>query len=106
MVADAVNLYWVSEPMGTVSKLDLKKAGGNPIAIASGQRSPTAIALGGGNVYWTNRGDGTVMQAPIAGGEPVVLAKDQKEPVGIAADNDAVVWTNAGDGTVMMVRRR
>jgi hypothetical protein len=105
MVSDGVNLYWVSEPVGKVLKLGVDKHGELPMEIAGGQKSPTAIAVGGGDVYWTNRGDGTVMRAPIAGGAPVLVAANQKEPIGIAADASAVVWANVGDGTIVMTRR-
>jgi hypothetical protein len=84
-------------------------------AIASGQRSPLALAVAGGNVCWTERGtfsaqgdpqkDGAVKAAPIDGGEPTVMAKGQASPHGLVAatvemGRQFLLWTNAGDGTI------
>lgn len=53
---------WVYWTIGTgVMKVPL--GGGVPITVASGQSSPSGIALDGTNVYWTAGGDyGTVMK--------------------------------------------
>lgn len=105
ITGDDANVYWVSEAGGLVASASRASPGAPPKAIASGQKSPVAIAVAGGTVYWTNRGDGTVMQAP-AGGAPSVLASGQKDPAGVAADVNGVFWTNRGDGTVRAIKRR
>jgi hypothetical protein len=42
-------------------------AGGSTTTLATGQQSPRAIAVDAANLYWTNYGDGSVMQVPPAG---------------------------------------
>lgn len=96
--------------------------GGAVLVIAADQKRPTAIAIDGKNVYWTNparAGSGsfkktdpdygaTVVAAPLGGGIPRVLTSDQKYPEAIAVDAMSVYWTNLslddrGAGAVMKV---
>jgi hypothetical protein len=63
--------------------------------IASGQAAPLGVAMDAKNVYWTNFGDGTVVQAPVGGGAPTVLASGQTFTVtglDIAVDATSVYW--------------
>ena len=45
-------------------------AGGDPVALASGQRSPYDIAIDGDSIYWTTDGlslsEAFVMKMPLA----------------------------------------
>ncbi len=69
--------------------------------IASAQALPQAIAVDATGVYWTNRGDGTVMKLPAGGAIPTTLASCQDEPMRIALDATSVYWTTYAGGTVM-----
>ena len=75
--------------------------GGTPITLASNQGNSNFIAVDATSVYWTNYGDGTVMQVPLGGGAPIVLASGQDSPADIAVDATSVTWVNEGGGTVM-----
>ena len=66
MAVDATHVFWTDNSVGAVYEAPLFPTdGAAPIVIASGLSGPDGIALGGGFVYWTNDGDGTVMRAPI-----------------------------------------
>jgi hypothetical protein len=77
-----------------------------PVALASNLSSPWGIAVGGGSVYWTNSGDGTVMTLPATGGgTPTALATAQSTPRSIALDAANAYWVDSGAGTVMQCAR-
>jgi hypothetical protein len=61
---DRDNVYFTTNN-GRV--MQLAKAGGEPIELASGQGEPNAIAVDEANVYWVNY-NGGIGRAPIGGG--------------------------------------
>lgn len=67
--------------------------------------TPSAIAVRGGQVYWTERAEGRVMRAPVAldSSEPLVEGED--DPSSIAVDDQFVYWTNYTSGTVRRLAR-
>jgi len=93
--------------------MKVAKAGGAPVALASGHHEPTGIAVDSTAVYWadyfTTVGDGgaiaggAVFKVPLGGGPTVTLATGQPGPVHVAVDSTSVYWTNAtvDAGTVM-----
>jgi sugar lactone lactonase YvrE len=109
-------VYWASFEGGTISRVDLggEPYYGEPKIIAENQALPSGLAVDTDFFYWTNRGDGTVMQAPKSGGVARPLASGQLRPGAIVVDTKAVYWINEGsqdeaggttarDGAVMRV---
>jgi hypothetical protein len=119
LAVDSTHVYWTDaeapgggEASGTVKRVSQKSGlSGDveePEVLAAGQAFPFAITLDKTFVYWTNRGDGTVMRVPKGGGGAKPLASGQRNPVAIVADGVNVYWANAGtaanqyaDGAIM-----
>jgi len=92
---DAADVYWTNEGIvSTVMRQAL--SGGIPIAIASDQHEPYAIAVDANYVYWTTY-SGTVMRAPRGGGRATTLAEEQCTPCAIAVNDSSVYWIRCGD---------
>ena len=92
---DASDVYWTNEGIvSTVMRQAL--SGGTPIAIASDQHEPYAIAVDAGYVYWTTY-SGTVMSAPRGGGRATTLAEEQCTPCAIAVNDSSIYWIRCGD---------
>ncbi len=103
LVCDTHTIFWTDRSAGTVTTASTKAGGiGTSSTLATGQADPSLIALAGDSLYWTNAGNGTVMQMPKAGGATVTLAQGQTSPYGIAVSSSAVYWTDQS-GTVMKV---
>jgi Domain of unknown function (DUF5050)/Abnormal spindle-like microcephaly-assoc'd, ASPM-SPD-2-Hydin len=66
--------------------------------------APTGTGMAGGvflgQLYWANRGDGTIWQANLDGSSPQALVTGQHDPGGVAVDTTHLYWTNGGDGTI------
>jgi hypothetical protein len=110
------NLYWVDNGDGTVWSLpvsSLPAAGqpaATPVALASGQGGPVAIAMDpSSNVYWTNQTAGTVVgiaqrdntytPSGAIGNATTEFATCLQSPQGITWTTQGPYWTDA-DGAV------
>ena len=108
VVVDTTNVYWIDGD--AILSCAVGGCGGTPTTLASGQFA-NALAVGGGNVYWTSGSmnvgaAGAVMKCAALGcnGAPTTLASGLTQPVGITADAASVYWTNylsggGADGT-------
>lgn len=77
---------------GTTRIVQIDKDGANPIALVSSPTSISAIAAGGGFVYWIDAFD--VHRVPVGGGADAVIAHDQQSPLAdITVDDQHVYWT-------------
>jgi hypothetical protein len=98
-------IYWATfGPKGALMRAKISASGVAPAEVlAPMQNYPNGIAVDDVNVYWTNRGDGTVLSLPKtanAGDAPVTVASGQLAPGAIAADADFVYWVNEGSSSV------
>ncbi|APR86449.1 Putative serine/threonine-protein kinase pknH [Minicystis rosea] len=95
-------VWWVSfAAKGTVMRSVVQADGslGAPEEMAQNLGYPNGIAVDAANVYWTNRGDGTVMSLPLsakAGDAPKTLASGQKAPGAVVTDANAIYWLSEG----------
>jgi hypothetical protein len=106
LAIDAVNLYFTAAD-GTVDAVP--RGGGVVTRLASGQNSPTSVAVSGTDVFWVTSAcstpilarlfggatndfcQGGVSRVPIAGGSPAVVTTAVAG--GLAADPSGVYWT-------------
>jgi sugar lactone lactonase YvrE len=97
----ATAVYWANfSEQGSIMRVDLGGATPSaPVTVASGLAYPNGITVDADKVYWTNRGDGTVMalaKTAPAGEKPTVLASFQNAPGTIVTDDAAIYWVNEG----------
>jgi len=91
LAIDATHIYFIAS--GSI--LEIPRGGGLVTTLASGQTTPSSIAVDASNVYWTNRygiNQSTVQRAPIGGGSIVTLATNQGNTDAIAVDASNVYW--------------
>jgi len=107
---NTVALYFTTfSESGELKRIDAN--GGDPIVMATGQSFPNGVAVDATHVYWTNRGDGTVLRMPKLATEetvPTVLAQSQTGPGPIVLDATHVYWANEGtsddtNGSIMKI---
>ena len=99
IVVDGTNAYWTAAAGPVRCALG---GCGTPVAIATGQLGPWAIAVDGTNVYWTALSGFTVDTCVIAGGcggNPTTVSAAQR-PYDVAVDSSDVYWVDYTLGTV------
>src|SRR4029079_10112280 len=79
LALDVANVYWASRVAGAVTAYP--KAGGPRVTLAADLHQPSAVAVGGGNVYWSYEDPNLEHHYKIArvaagGGTPTVLVSD------------------------------
>ena len=62
----AAYVFWTDNVAPDIGRGNLDGSGPNP-AFITGANVPLGITVGGGYVYWTNRGDGTIVRAGSTG---------------------------------------
>jgi hypothetical protein len=97
----ATAVYWANfAEQGSLVRVDLGGAApGAPVTLATGLAYPNGVTVDADKVYWTNRGDGTVMalsKTAAAGEKPTQIASFQSAPGTIITDDKAVYWVNEG----------
>jgi sugar lactone lactonase YvrE len=102
VAVDATHVYFTLNGAGEIHRTP--KGGGNNELLIPNQNDPIGIAVFGDQVYWCNRGSGSVRSLPIIGGtSSTALATGQDRPFAVAVDASGVYWVNYGDGTVMQL---
>jgi hypothetical protein len=92
VVTDAAHAYWMEAESGAIQAIPLD--GGAPVTLV-GSTSPTAIAIDGGDLYWS---DGArLLEVPAAGGPTVVVADGQPGISSIVLDETSLYWLAAAD---------
>jgi hypothetical protein len=74
-----------------------------PVVLARAPGCGAArLALGGGELYWTERATGLVKKVSVTTSQevPTLVASLQPSPGPITADDQAVYWSNEGDRTI------
>jgi hypothetical protein len=78
---------------------------GDAITHASGEATPSCVAVDARYVYWGDQDSGLVKRTTkTAGGAVETLAAGQAQPFAIAVNSRAVYWLNA-NGAVMTIRK-
>jgi hypothetical protein len=64
------------------------------------------VTVDGGNLYWTNVGDGTIGAVTLGpgctgpAGRPQIVVTGASQPEGVAVGGSVLYWSNAGTGTI------
>jgi hypothetical protein len=100
---DATRVYWTNPGTGAGDGkvLAVPIDGGAVVVLASGEESPSALAVGVTAVYYA--AGGSIKVVPVAGGAPATIASGAEVdlPGAIAVDSESVYWTNQSAGKVM-----
>jgi sugar lactone lactonase YvrE len=107
VTADAV--YWADFGSGQILRARWDGAAfAAAEVLAEGQAYPNGIFVDGGDVYWTNRGDGAVRVLRAGASAPEDVATGQDNPGTILVTGDEIFWINEGglDGAGGVILRR
>ncbi len=115
IAGDGHGVYWTNfgsgTSDGTVMGITFGKPGEKPkepVALATGRRTPWAIVVDATSAYWIDKGPpGAVMKVPLAGGAPTVLASDTKATLLAVdpAENGKLYWTSEEEDTLSSIAK-
>jgi hypothetical protein len=101
--------YWAAQFNGKIFAAVLDGGMGPPALVAANQVRPFDLAVDNVSrfVYWTDRGAGTVMRAPVIGGPPfgVEVVARAAFPQGIALDESWVYWSDPNEGSIRRIAK-
>lgn len=98
-VVDVAHVYWVDTAGKTINRID--KLGGVPMAVATDQLSPGALAVDEHGVYWSESSRFTLKSAPLAGGLVTELVPKAKGSVfGMVSDGTNLYFVAGGVNTM------
>lgn len=96
-------VYWTTQN-GSVKRA--QKDGGGASTIASGQLSPTHLAVDASGVYWANGLANEIVSCPLSGcGVSSRVIAERQDVSSIAVDDASVYWTSRAGGAVMRVAK-
>ena len=104
---NANHVYWATSTSllrgdGTIWRANLD--GSSPQAIATGQTSPSGVAVDADYLYWTTSstdGSSAIMRSGLDGSNPqFIVGGDSVYAVGLATDGSQLYWTDGHNGTV------
>jgi len=102
---DGTRVYSATGDVGTIVSENIDGSGGGALTHASGEATPTCIAVDDTYVYWATFDNGLVRRTTkAAGGAVETLASGQTQPFAIAVNSRAVYWLNT-NGAVMTLRK-
>jgi len=96
IAADATNVYFTDPQGGFVYSCPLSGCPTGPTILASGETSPSPVAVDESHVYWATPKE--IHSCPVAGCAstgPAVIALNQYQPRAIAVDATAIYWTSS-----------
>ena len=103
IAADGANVFWAQSYSGApaqIVRLQLSNSTSTPY-LPSSTSSPTAVALGNGEVYWTESGDGNVAMSQESAWAASNVAVGQSAPWALSVDSSYVYWVDyASPGSV------
>lgn len=100
-VVSKAGVFFTNRASNEIGTCTNAPCNGSPTVLAAMQNDPWGITVDNVNVYWTNRGDGSVRSvARSPGGQVSTLATQQSGPSGIAVDATDLYWANQS-GTIM-----
>jgi len=106
LALDATHAYFPGGIRGTITKLSL--VGGSPMAIVTGEKEPTSVAVDSTGVYWANWSsydtgpvaDGSIVRSALDGSNVEPLAEGLVYPRGLALGGDDIYFVSASDETL------
>jgi hypothetical protein len=97
---------WLSTDGGTAGTV-YRVVGVTSNILASAQSIPTSIAADATDVYWANKGDGTIRRCAISGcnDAPSIIAKSNGTPESVTLDDGYVYWCDSINGEIVRIAK-